>query len=158
LDATANVPGKFTYSPNSGKYEPAGNITLNVTFTPTNRSYTSATASVTLQVQQTPTTTTITSGDTVNLNLPKRGDVSTVVDFSVTSYKPLGPVTITASTGETCSANVSAATGDGHCALKFATAGTRTVTASYAGDANHTGSNSDSQTVTVTVNPYQPPS
>ncbi|MGA6981534.1 MAG: Ig-like domain-containing protein [Candidatus Sulfotelmatobacter sp.] len=156
LDAIANVPGKFTYSPASGKYEDVGSFTLNVTFKPNNHGYATATTSVTLQVLAAPTSTSITSGDSVSLNLPKKGTVSTIVDFNVSSYQPTGPVTVTASTGETCTGNVSAATGDSHCVLKFATPGSRTVTASYGGDANHTGSNSDSQTVTVTVNPYEP--
>jgi hypothetical protein len=153
LDATANVAGKFTYSPTSGKYEDAGNITLGVTFKPTNKNYASASTSVTLPVQQASTTTTITSSD-ATITLSKASKASTAVDFNVTSYKPTGPVTVSASTGETCSANVISGTGDGHCTLDFTTPGARTVTASYGGDANHTGSNSDSQTVTVTVNPY----
>ncbi|MGA9071427.1 MAG: hypothetical protein WB424_14275 [Terracidiphilus sp.] len=56
LDATANVPGKFVYSPALGTIEStAGNVTLNTTFTPTDSTdYTTATASVTLTVTATP--------------------------------------------------------------------------------------------------------
>ena len=36
LDATANVPGKFLYSPKAGTVLPPGNQTLSVTFTPNN--------------------------------------------------------------------------------------------------------------------------
>ncbi len=56
LDATANVSGKFVYSPTLGTIEStAGNVTLNTTFTPTDSTdYTTATASVTLTVTATP--------------------------------------------------------------------------------------------------------
>ncbi|MFZ1086091.1 MAG: hypothetical protein WAN35_14085, partial [Terracidiphilus sp.] len=52
LDATANVAGTFIYSPAAGTVEStAGNVTLNVTFTPNDTAdYTTATASVTLSV------------------------------------------------------------------------------------------------------------
>ena len=52
LDATASVPGSFSYSPAAGTVESAvGTVTLSVTFTPTNTTeYNSASASVTLVV------------------------------------------------------------------------------------------------------------
>jgi len=51
LNATANVPGTFAYSPAAGSILPVGSNTLNVTFTPTNTAnYTTAGASVTLLV------------------------------------------------------------------------------------------------------------
>jgi len=53
LDATANAPGTFTYSPVAGTVLTAGPQTLSVTFTPTDTSkYTTATGSVTLTVTQ----------------------------------------------------------------------------------------------------------
>ena len=54
LDATANVPGTFSYSPGSGTVESAaGAVTLSVTFTPTDTTnYNSATDSVTLTVNK----------------------------------------------------------------------------------------------------------
>ena len=52
LNATANVPGTFSYSPAAGTILPAGTDTLTVTFTPTDTTvYTTATASVTLSVR-----------------------------------------------------------------------------------------------------------
>jgi hypothetical protein len=59
LDATASVPGTFTYTPAAGSVLGAGSQTLSVTFTPTDTSnYTTATATVTLQVNKaTPTLT-----------------------------------------------------------------------------------------------------
>lgn len=53
LDATANVPGTFVYSPKAGTILKAGSQTLSVTFTPTDtKDYTTATATVKLQVNQ----------------------------------------------------------------------------------------------------------
>src|SRR5262249_39932128 len=59
LDATANVPGTFAYSPVAGAVPGAGTQTLSVTFTPTDSTdYTSATATTRLVVSQaTPTLT-----------------------------------------------------------------------------------------------------
>ena len=59
LDATANVPGTFTYSPAAGAVLKAGTDTLSVTFTPTDTTdYTTATKTVTIAVAQaTPTIT-----------------------------------------------------------------------------------------------------
>ncbi len=108
---------------------------------------------VTLQVLETATTTTITSSSkTVTLNAS--GVATAHLDFNVTSYKPMGAVTLTASTGETCSGSVVAATGNGSCTLTFTTTGTRTILASYGGDTNHRSSNSSAQSpaITVTVN------
>ena len=51
LNATANVPGSFAYSPAMGSIPPAGSDMLSVTFTPTDAvDYTNATASVVLKV------------------------------------------------------------------------------------------------------------
>jgi len=53
LNATANVPGSFTYSPAAGSVLGAGSQSLSVTFTPTDSTdYTSSNAGVTLQVNQ----------------------------------------------------------------------------------------------------------
>ncbi len=155
LDATANVAGTFTYVPAAGKIETAGNDTLNVTFKPGSANYASATASIVLQVLQAATTTTVTSPDQT-LTQNKTGVATAAVTFNVTSYRPMGSVTLTASTGETCSGTVIATTGNGSCKLVFTSPGTRTIAASYSGDANHTSSNNSSQNpaITVTVNPH----
>jgi Flp pilus assembly CpaE family ATPase len=57
LNATASVPGTFTYSPAAGEVLASGTQTLSVTFTPTNAAdYTPGQASVTLKVTKgTPT-------------------------------------------------------------------------------------------------------
>jgi hypothetical protein len=155
LDASANVAGSFVYSPAAGKIEPAGNDTLNVKFTPSNANYSTTTASVTLQVNQAATVTTITSSSQT-ITLTKKGTAVTTLDFHVTSYEPTGSVSLTASTGETCSGTLTPTTGNGLCKLTFSSTGTRTITATYGGDANHTSSNNSGQNppVTVTVDPY----
>jgi hypothetical protein len=162
LDATATnglgetVGGGFKYNPTTGKILNAGTQPLSATFTPSSKTdYNSVTATASLQVNPDATITTVTSNDQT-VTLSKMGTATATIDFNVTTaYKPTGSVTVTASTGESCTGTVSAMTGNGSCKLTFTTAGTRTVNASYAGDANHTPSNSDSQTptVTVTVNP-----
>jgi Abnormal spindle-like microcephaly-assoc'd, ASPM-SPD-2-Hydin len=76
LDATANVPGKFVYSPMAGTILPAGNQTLSVTFTPIDSvDYTSATASVTVLVTQ---PLISFSPSSVNFGTVKWGSVSTI--------------------------------------------------------------------------------
>jgi hypothetical protein len=155
LDPTANVGGSFTYSPAMGQIESVGEDTLKATFKPSNTNYATATTTVLLQVLQAATSTTIySSSPTITLNAS--GIATTILDFNVTSYKPTGAVTLTASTGEVCSGTLVAATGDGSCKLTFTTTGTRTITASYPGDSNHLGSNNSDQNppVTVTVNPH----
>jgi sugar lactone lactonase YvrE len=155
LNATASTGGTFRYNPVSGKILAAGTQALSVTFTPALRTdYATVTGGVNLQVLPASSTTTIISQDqTVMQN--GTGVATATVQYNVASYKPTGDVTLTASTGEACSGAVAMATGNGSCKLYFVTTGTRTITATYSGDDNHTGSNSSSQTpaVTVTVNP-----
>lgn len=149
LDATANVPGSFSYSPKSGTVPKAGTQTLSVTFLPTDRTdYVTATDSVSLVVNPVSTTTTITS----NLPNPSKTGKPVSVHFTIspaTSYSPpTGRVMVNASTGETCTGTL--AGGSGACSLIFTTTGSRTLTATYAGDSNNSGS--ASATVTQTVN------
>jgi len=62
LNATANVPGTFTYNPAAGTVLNAGlNQALGVTFTPSNANYTTATATVHIDVN--PAAPTITWAD-----------------------------------------------------------------------------------------------
>ena len=59
LNATAPVPGTFSYTPALGTILPAGVQTLSVTFTPTDTvNYTASSATVSLTVNQTPLTIT----------------------------------------------------------------------------------------------------
>ena len=150
LNATANVPGSFVYSPAAGTILTVGTQMLGVTFTPSDSvDYTSATKSVSLTVNKASTTTTITS---VSPNPALPGNpvvVSVSVVGSTTVTALTGSVTVTASTGENCSAAVAA----GGCTVTFSTTGVRTITASYSGDANFTGS-STTGSVSVSVGDF----
>ena len=65
LDATANVPGTFTYSPAAGTILGLGVQTLTVSFTPTDTTdFPNATATVTINVEM-PSVTTFAYEDTV---------------------------------------------------------------------------------------------
>ena len=94
LDATANVAGTFTYSPNTGAVLNAGSHPLSVQFTPSSSNHAPSTASVTLQV--TPASQTIlfppipnqTDGATVALSASATSGLP--VGYAVTS----GPATI----------------------------------------------------------------
>jgi hypothetical protein len=149
LNASGSVPGATTYSPASGKVLTAGTQTLNVTFKPTATSdYSDSTASVQLVVSQATTTTAITS---TSAN-PSVVGHAIVVHYSVASSgKATGSVTVTASSGETCTGTVAATTGLGSCMIKLETVGSITLTAAYGGDANDTSSTSAG--FTQTVNP-----
>lgn len=96
LDATANTPGTFVYSPAAGTVLTAGNQTLSVTFTPTDTTdYTTATKSVTLKVNQKvptpawPTPAAITSGTPLG---PKQLDAFSGVAGSFSYTPPAGTV------------------------------------------------------------------
>ncbi len=153
LDATGfynstQLTGTFAYTPASGNVPAAGNATLSVKFTPTqSTNYSTATDTVTLAVNKIGTTSKITSTAPA---APTVGAAVTV-HFSVTAGygKPTQTVTVTSSTGETCSGSL--AGGIGTCALTFATSGTRTLTAAYGGDANDLASTSAG--FSLTVNP-----
>ena len=86
-----------------------------------------------LTVDRASTSTTITSATPD----PSEVGQSVTVQFSVTSAggTPTGDVTVGDGT-VSCTATVAA----GHCALTFTTAGPKTLTASYAGDANFAAS------------------
>ena len=63
LDATANVPGTFSYSPAAGTVPAAGTLQLTATFTPTDTTdYAAATAHNTLAVNSSSNPTTTTQG------------------------------------------------------------------------------------------------
>jgi alpha-tubulin suppressor-like RCC1 family protein len=145
LDASASVAGSFVYSPAAGTVLTAGADALSVTFTPTNTTdYTTATHSVTITVNQATSTTTITS----NTPNPSLVGQSVTVSFSVTgSGVPTGTVTVTASSGQTCSGALSS--GVGSCSLTFTASGSPKLTAAYGGDINFKSSTSAKVTQTV---------
>ncbi|MBN2499334.1 MAG: Ig-like domain repeat protein [Anaerolineales bacterium] len=90
-----------------------------------------------------PTITTITSDDP-DPSLP--GDPVTVA-FQVTSGgdAPSGPVTVIASSGESCAATVA----EGSCTITLGSVGEHTLTVRYDGDEGHDGSTSLAETHSV---------
>jgi sugar lactone lactonase YvrE len=139
LNATASVAGKFVYSPAAGKVLTAGTQPLSVTFTPIDHvDYSTATGSATLVVNRVGTSTTITS----NTPNPSTRGKAVSVHFTVTAatdYKaPTGKATVNASTGESCTGTL--INGSGSCLVTFNTAGSRTLTTTYAGDTNNNSS------------------
>jgi hypothetical protein len=88
----------------------------------------------TVTVGQAATTTRITSDE----NDPSAPGETITVRFEVTSGAgaPTGDVTVSATGGGTCTAPVA----QGSCELAINDAGTQTITATYAGDANFAGS------------------
>jgi hypothetical protein len=122
LNATANVPGTFVYSPTMGAVLSAGTQTLNVTFTPTDTTdYTTATASVTLVVNKATLTVTAANasrfyGDanptfTDTITGFVNGDTATVVTgaasltTTATTTSPARTYAITAALGTLAAAN-----------------------------------------------------
>ena len=151
LNATAtsgnvSVPGTFVYTPSAGNLPIVGTATLSVAFTPANTmNYTAASTSVTLTVNQEATTSKITSAAP---SAPTIGQ-SVQVNFNVTANfgKPTQTVTVSSSTGETCSATLTS--GAGNCSLIFSAFGPRTMTATYSGDGNDLPSTSAPFSITA---------
>jgi hypothetical protein len=138
LDATASVPGTLLYSPVAGTVLAAGAQSLTVGFTPTDTlDYTSATDTVALTVNEAASTTVINSSS------PNPSSVGQAVTVSFTvsgSGIPTGSVTVTASTGQTCSGTL--VSGTGSCQLTFTATGSPKITAVYASDGNFKNSTS----------------
>ncbi len=92
------------------------------------------------------------SATTITAHTPDPSVVGQVVTFDVTvagpGATPTGTVTVS---DRTQSCNLTLRGGAGSCGIAFATAGSKSVVATYSGDANHTGSGS--APVTHTVNP-----
>ena len=116
-----------------------GSQTLSVTFTPTDTTdYATAVDSVAITVKQAASTTAIGSG-TPN---PSVVGQPVMVNFTVsgTGGTPTGTVTVTSSTGQTCSGTLSS--GAGSCSLTFTATGSPKLTAAYGGDSNFSNSTS----------------
>jgi uncharacterized repeat protein (TIGR03803 family) len=133
LDQAGNI---YVTSPNGGNaYGAAGDGTV-------------------LELKPNPVSTTVAI--TSNFPSPSATGKTVTVSFAVSqsvtiNTKPTGTVTVSASTGEACSAALPAS-GKAHCQLMFLSAGTRTLTATYSGDANDQGSVSTGVSQSV-VNP-----
>jgi hypothetical protein len=145
LDATAAVPGTFTYSPATGTVLPVGQQALNVTFAPTDTvHYAASTASVTLTVNPaTPNITLSTSANDVFL--------TNAVTFTATIPLPgvsLGG-TITFYDGETQIGSATVNSGSASITTSTLAAGTQFITAVYSGDSNYGPATSSPVTETI---------
>jgi hypothetical protein len=95
LNATASVPGTFTYTPTTGTVPTAGTQTLSVTFTPTDTlNYTTQTGTVSLTVNPAPTiiTTTLPNvmiGSAYSQNITATGGTAPVT-FTYSGTLPTG--------------------------------------------------------------------
>lgn len=120
LDATASVPGTFSYSPAAGTVLRAGTQTLKVTFTPTDTTdYTTANASVQLTVNKAtpvitwPTPAPIIHGmalSSTQLNATASVPGSFVYNPAAGTIPPAGTDTLTTSFTPTDSTDYTAAT------------------------------------------------
>ncbi len=139
LDATANIPGAFVYSPVAGTVLHAGSgQTLSATFTPTDTTdYTTATPTVTINVAQANTTGVIVSSS--NPALPGAN-----VTFTVTvSPVPPGVGAPSGTVNFRVNGSIGGAGTLSGGVAAFATNslphGSNTVVAEYAGDQNFAG-------------------
>ena len=117
LNATADVPGTFSYSPALGTVLAAGSRVLGTTFTPTSNGYTTVTANVTLEVRKATPVMSVTAGTFSHDGLTHPATAS-ARDYRGVA---LSPVTIT----------YNGVTG------APAAVGVYAVVASFPGDANH---------------------
>ena len=147
LNATADVPGTFAYSPATGVVLNAGTQTLNVTFTPTDTTnYTTATASVSLVVNKatlavtandasrtygtanptfTSTITGFVNGDTQASAVTGAPSLTT----TATTASPAGTYPITAAVGTLAAANYTFTFVNGTLTVNKATPGSGGVAA-----------------------------
>lgn len=138
LDATANVPGSFVYSPAAGTVLTTGQQTLGVTFTPTDAlDYTSATASVKLTVlPATPLVTVSANANPVFLT----SAVSFTASFPALPIMPTGTIAFMDGGSQIGTATIAGGTATFTTATL--TTGTHSITAIYSGDANYNGATS----------------
>lgn len=81
LDATANVPGTFAYTPAAGTILPAGTNPLNVLFTPSDTAdYTTTNASVTLMVNPAPSFTLTASSSSLSVKQGNKASSTILVN------------------------------------------------------------------------------
>jgi hypothetical protein len=147
LDASANVPGTFTYTPAAGNILDAGSgQTLSVTFTPQDATdYTTTAATTTITVTKAkPTLALASSGGSAVYGQP----VSFMATVGADAGTPSG--TVTFSDGTTRLATVPL---DGSGTAMFTTSalslGSHSITATYSGDADFLGVQSAPYSETV---------
>lgn len=144
LDATANVPGTFTYNPAAGAVLQAGTQTVTATFTPNDsKDFASATATQTISVTgSTPPPPTLTalqiSGSSTSLQTGQTVQLTATGTYSDNSTKDLTSTVIWNSSNK---AVVSVTSGT----VSGVAAGTTQISASY------NGISSASTTITVSA-------
>jgi Glycosyl hydrolases family 28/Bacterial Ig-like domain (group 3)/MBG domain (YGX type) len=136
LDATASVPGTFTYNPASGTVLNAGTQTLSLLFTPADSTdYTSVSKSVPLVVNQAVSTTALAASP----NPGAQGKVETLTATVTGAGALTGSVVFTSGSTTLCTTALNAS-GVATCAFTPSASGTLAIAATYAGDTNHSGS------------------
>ncbi len=129
LNATANVPGTFTYSPAAGTVLAAGTSTLTVTFTPTDSTdYTSATRTVNL---------------TINASNSPTPQVTWSAPATITYGTPLSGTQLNAT------ANVAGSFAYSPVAGTILTAGAHTLTAVFTPSTGNSGPITTTRSITV---------
>jgi FtsP/CotA-like multicopper oxidase with cupredoxin domain len=132
----ANLTGTVTCSTTATSTSPvSGNPYSSSCSGATSTNYAIQYVAGTVSVKQAATTTTIVS----NLPNPSIPGQAVTISFKLVpqfSGVPTGSVKVLASTGESCSAALPGSS----CSLSFTTPGARTLTATYSGDSNFTGS------------------
>ena len=148
LDATASVPGTFTYTPASGTVLAVGSQKLSVSFTPTDATdYAAATGSVTLTVNPAPVTPTVTLTSNSNPVLVGSAVTITATLTSSSSNSPTGTVTFL--DGTTTLGTGTVAKGLANYTSAALAVGTHSITAVYGGDSNFTTATSAALAQTV---------
>ena len=151
LDATASVPGTFSYSEPFGTVLAAGSYSVTAAFTPTDSvDYQSATLTRTIVVKQSATKTTLSFTTPVIYG----SETSEVFQVSVSSPSgaiPPGTVGVYNGTVLLCTATLNS-TGNGSCNLSSNSAlavGSHSIAAKYSATTNFAASTSAAQTLTV---------
>ncbi|HUK37971.1 MAG TPA: Ig-like domain-containing protein, partial [Methanomicrobiales archaeon] len=151
LDATADVPGTFAYTPVKGTVLNAGSQTLTVDFTPTdNTNYETASRSVSITVNQAATTTVIVSS--LNPSTAGQSVTFTATVSPPTSGMPVPSSTITFMDGTNALGTVQLQSGQATLTVSSLSAGSHQITAQFSGDNDYAVS---SGIVAQTVNKPQ---
>ncbi|WP_263418287.1 pectinesterase family protein [Terriglobus albidus] len=139
LNATASVPGTFSYSPAAGMMLSAGQQLLSVTFTPNDTTdYTNAVQTVHLTVN--PAASNLALSGTPN---PAAQGKTETLTATVTSVgQPTGNVVFSSGTNILCTSPLNAS-GIATCPFVPSASGTLTITAQYQGDQSHLASTSN---------------
>jgi len=138
LNATASVPGTFTYFPAAGSILPAGLAVLSVSFTPFSSLYTSSSQSVYITVSPGPQTITFPPiGDQLTSTPPITLGATSTSGLAITYSIVSGPATV--------SGNVLTITGKGAI----------TVQASQAGNTNYLPAAPVTATFNTTIGPVK---